>query len=233
MWTIENVPGHKRGLVEKEGATSAFHSRIPLAADPACRPLAFSIVLTERERGTGYVNANRVGLGINDVMLEVGPARLTVSDLWTLIPPNISSQSRHSSLTTSSIKGFVKGLLVDKVFFCGKSLFSVRSDNQMQLNNPDICNVRNHTLRIESIVFDFRVLPTKKVVEAVIWRQSLHHRDVFVADTTLAEIVKRGSSTRLLWSGVSFTNISQIFVPINNSTGKWYWMRHVVRISMV
>ena len=99
------------------------------------------------------VNANRVGLGKNDVMLEVGPARLTFSDLWTLIPPNISSQSRHSSLTTSSIKGFVKGLLVDKVFFCGKSLFSVRSDNHMQLNNPDICNVRNHTLRIESIVF--------------------------------------------------------------------------------
>ena len=60
------------------------------------------------------VNANTVGLGINDVMLEVGPARLTVSDLWMLIPPNISS--RHSSLTTS-IKGFVKGWLVDKVIF--------------------------------------------------------------------------------------------------------------------
>ena len=27
---------------------------IPLAADPACRPLAFSIVLTDREPGTGY-----------------------------------------------------------------------------------------------------------------------------------------------------------------------------------
>ena len=34
------------GLVEKE-------SRIPLAADPACRPLAFSIVFTDREPGTG------------------------------------------------------------------------------------------------------------------------------------------------------------------------------------
>ena len=30
-------------------------SRIPLAPDPACRPLAFSIVLTDREPGTGYV----------------------------------------------------------------------------------------------------------------------------------------------------------------------------------
>ena len=29
-------------------------SRIPLAADPACRPLTFSIVLTDREPGTGY-----------------------------------------------------------------------------------------------------------------------------------------------------------------------------------
>ena len=56
-------------------------------------------------------------------MLEVGPARLTVSDLWTLIPLDISSQSRHPSLTTSSIKGFVKGLLVDKEFFAVKVCF--------------------------------------------------------------------------------------------------------------
>ena len=33
------------------------------------------------------VKAKSIGLGINDVMLEVGPARLTVSDLWTLILP--------------------------------------------------------------------------------------------------------------------------------------------------
>ena len=33
---------------------SPFHARIPLAADPALRPLAFSIVLTDREPGTGY-----------------------------------------------------------------------------------------------------------------------------------------------------------------------------------
>ena len=110
------------------------------------------------------VNANRVGLGINGVVLEVGPARLTVSDLWTLIPPNISS--RHSSLTTS-ITGFVKGWLVDKVFFCGKSCLLgdqiiICSLLSLLFNNPDICNVRNHTLRIESIVFDFRVLAIKR-----------------------------------------------------------------------
>ena len=58
------------------------------------------------------VNAKKVGLGINDVMLQVGPSRLTVSDLWTLIAPNISS--RHSSIT-NSIKGFVGGWLADKV----------------------------------------------------------------------------------------------------------------------
>ena len=33
---------------------SPFHSRIPLAADPACRPLTFMIVLTGREPVTGY-----------------------------------------------------------------------------------------------------------------------------------------------------------------------------------
>ena len=47
--------GDERGLVEKEGATpSPFHSRIPLAADPACRSLAFSIVLTDREPATAH-----------------------------------------------------------------------------------------------------------------------------------------------------------------------------------
>ena len=41
------------GVCEKEVATpSPFHSWIPLAADPACHPLAFSIVLADREPGT-------------------------------------------------------------------------------------------------------------------------------------------------------------------------------------
>ena len=47
--------GDEQGLVEKEEATSPFHSRILLVDDPVCRPLAFSIVLTDQEPGTGYV----------------------------------------------------------------------------------------------------------------------------------------------------------------------------------
>ena len=31
-------------------------SGVPLAADPACSPFAFSILLTNREPGTGYVS---------------------------------------------------------------------------------------------------------------------------------------------------------------------------------
>ena len=38
----------------------SFSLRIPLAADPAFRPLAFSIVLTDREPGTGYYWPNCV-----------------------------------------------------------------------------------------------------------------------------------------------------------------------------
>lgn len=54
------------------------------------------------------------------------------------------------------------------------------------------------------------------------WKEiSLRHADVLVADTTLAEIVKRGSSTRLLWSGLNFANISKILVPINKSGNHW------------
>ena len=62
VWTTEKAGRRRarapeRGLVEKEGATLAlsFHFRIPLAADPACRSLGFSIVLTDREPGTGYI----------------------------------------------------------------------------------------------------------------------------------------------------------------------------------
>ena len=50
---LKKPAGEERGLVEKEGAPSPFHSRIPPVADPACRPLAFSIVFTDREPGTG------------------------------------------------------------------------------------------------------------------------------------------------------------------------------------
>ena len=50
MWA-----GDEQGLVEKEEATSPSHSWILLADDPACGPLAFSIVLTDQEPGTGYV----------------------------------------------------------------------------------------------------------------------------------------------------------------------------------
>lgn len=59
------------------------------------------------------------------------------------------------------------------------------------------------------------------VVEAVLWRTTLNHSDIFVADTTMAEIVKRRSSTRLLWSGENFEQISKIFIPINKSGNHW------------
>ena len=59
---LKKWAGDERGLVEKEGAeSSTFHSRIPLAADPACHPLTFSIVLTDWEPGTGYVRLKRSG----------------------------------------------------------------------------------------------------------------------------------------------------------------------------
>ena len=59
-----------------------------------------------------------------------------------------------------------------------------------------------------------------KVVEALLWKLTLQY-DVFSADSTLAELVKRGRSTRLLWSGESFTNVSKIFVPILKSGNHW------------
>ena len=61
---------------------------------------------------TRFLNARRVNLGIDNVMLEIGPSRLTVGDLWTLLPPHVAAQ--YSSVT-SSIGNFVGGWLVDKV----------------------------------------------------------------------------------------------------------------------
>ena len=51
QWRTEKRASDEWGLVGKK--ERSFLSRIPLAADPALRPLAFSIILTDREPGTG------------------------------------------------------------------------------------------------------------------------------------------------------------------------------------
>ena len=48
---LKKRAGDEQGLVGKN-ERSPFLSRIPLAADSACCPLAFSIILTVREPGT-------------------------------------------------------------------------------------------------------------------------------------------------------------------------------------
>ena len=58
------------------------------------------------------LKAKGVNPGIHHVMLEIGPSRLMVGDLWTLLPPHVAVQ--HSS-ETNSMKDFVGGWLVDKV----------------------------------------------------------------------------------------------------------------------
>ena len=49
---LKKQAGNEWGLVWP----SPFLSRIPLAAEPACRRLAFSMVLADREPGTGYAS---------------------------------------------------------------------------------------------------------------------------------------------------------------------------------
>ena len=53
QWRIGKAGRRRVGSGREKGEISFSLPRIPLAADPACRPLAFSIVLTEREPGTG------------------------------------------------------------------------------------------------------------------------------------------------------------------------------------
>ena len=52
------------------------------------------------------------------------------------------------------------------------------------------------------------------------WKLSLQY-DVSSADTTLAQIAGRGTSTRLLWSGLTFTTVSKIFIPFNEHGIHW------------
>lgn len=66
-------------------------------------------------------------------------------------------------------------------------------------------------------------------METALWRLTLEY-DVFAADATLATIAKRGSSTRLLWSGQSFGSVSKIFVPINEHGIRWTLL---VRMSLI
>ena len=61
---------------------------------------------------TRLLNAGRMCLGIHDVKFEVRPSRLTVGDLWTLLPLRLAKQ--HPA-ETSLIKDFVGSWLVDKV----------------------------------------------------------------------------------------------------------------------
>ena len=44
----------------------------PFPAEPACRPLAFSIVLTDREPGTGLVNRDQVE-GVGEFLVDSCP----------------------------------------------------------------------------------------------------------------------------------------------------------------
>ena len=58
------------------------------------------------------ITATKKGFKTQDVLLDVGPTKLTIGDLWTLIPPDMAR--KHSS-ETSSITNFRPGWLIDKV----------------------------------------------------------------------------------------------------------------------
>ena len=61
MWTIEKASGRQggsaaSGIREKKGEGGRLLTSPFSLPDPAYRPAAFSIVLTDREPGTGYLS---------------------------------------------------------------------------------------------------------------------------------------------------------------------------------
>lgn len=151
------------------------------------------------------LRASKMGLKMTD-MFHDGPAKLTVSDAWTLIHPEVAKRNINFN---SAIAGFQPGWLVDKVLF-----FFINIECLL------------HTTFLHEMLSFFIF---SKVIEAVLWRLTLIHRDIFVADTTMAEMVKRHSSTRLLWSGENFTQISKIFIPMNKSGNHWTLLVRTLR----
>ena len=51
----------------------------------------------KHEPSSRLITVTRKGLKTQDVLLDVGPTKLTIGDLWTLIPPDIAR--KHSSKT--------------------------------------------------------------------------------------------------------------------------------------
>lgn len=58
------------------------------------------------------LRASKMGLKMTDIMFHAGPAKLTVSDAWTLIHPEVAKRNKNFN---SAIPAFEPGWLVDKV----------------------------------------------------------------------------------------------------------------------
>ena len=52
--------------------------------------MPFVIFFSKHEPVSRLIEAHKIGLGTNSIMIEVGPTKLTVGDLWTLLPPDVA-----------------------------------------------------------------------------------------------------------------------------------------------
>jgi hypothetical protein len=54
-----------------------------------------------------------------------------------------------------------------------------------------------------------------------LWQLCYNNKHILAADTTLGEVVKRGSSTRRVWQGEKFGIIEKILIPLNIAGVHW------------
>ena len=54
------------------------------------------------------------GKGLRDVMLEIGPVKITVSDLWTVLEPSEVTPAEAAKVNTEGAQ-FLPGWLTDAV----------------------------------------------------------------------------------------------------------------------
>ena len=161
--------------------------------------------------------------GCNGDMLEYGPVILNVADLSTLLPPDYSTKGKP--IREAGHTNFVPGWLVDKVretidcwvyivFWLLQRILRLKSNKKYYSLNS---NNLGYLLIFNALILNFAL----QIIEAVLWKLRFSNPQIFYADATLCELVRRQASTRRLWLGEIFTGIEKMFIPMNITHNHW------------
>lgn len=146
-------------------------------------------------------------MGLRDVMLEIGPVKITVSDLWTVLDPSEVTAAEAARIQTG-VAQFLPGWLTDAV------------NDIFQPMHPIIILYMMICLFIFRLQDLFPIIPYFSQFFSRIGYRRIYNT-VLAGQCYLSEIVRRGSSTRRTWADVNFSRIELILLPSNFSGNHW------------